>query len=385
MAPEIQTIVSERVDRAIEDQWCSAASAVVVHEGRTIARYGAGTLASHEGVADDPGVAGARVTHPEPADTNTWFDLASVTKVVSAVTLLKLVEHGDLALDDAVAAHLPSFADGERAQVTLRHLLSHTSGLPATWSGWFLPLDRARELGLDEPLGEWPASAGSRGDLLADLLSLPLQDSPGTAWTYSCVGYNTAMALAEAATGRAWADLVTSLVLQPMDLAEGIAFAPAGAVAATEYQPELGRGVVSGIVHDETSWSLGGRCANAGLFATVDALAQFTEAIRTDTLPCSHDLLVANALPTTLGRELAGSETPWGHSLGLRIGQDWLAAPRALGHAGFTGTGIMINPALDLSVVVLANRVHPRRSDRQVHRLRQEICAAATQALTDAD
>ena len=380
MVDDIQVTVRERIETAIGDQWCSAAAAVVRHQGRTLARHGEGLLATHQPNPQDPGTTGSRVEHPVAADTQTWFDLASVTKIISTVTLATLVEHQVLDLDAPIGRHLASFATGDRSRVTLRMLLTHTSGLPATWSGWFHPLDRARQAGTTEPLTSWPTEAAGRADLLADLLNSPLQSAPGTAWNYSCVGFNTAMALAETVTGTGWGELVTDLVLGPLGLTDGIAFTPAGPAAATEYQPEFGRGVVQGIVHDETSWSLGGVSANAGLFATVDALAGFTEALRTDALPCSNEPLLTNALPGILGREVADPDTsPWGHGLGLRIGQDGLGDPRAVGHAGFTGTGIMINPDLDLTVVVLANRVHPRRSEAQVHRLREEICAAATQ------
>lgn len=386
MVDDIQVTVRDRISRAIEDEWCSAAAAVVMHQGRTVARHGEGLLATYEATPNDSGVTGTLVEHPIAADALTWFDLASVTKIISAATLGTLIEHGDLDLDASIGQHLPAFAEGERSMITLRMLLTHTSGLPATWSGWFGALDRARDAGITEPLQHWPENAPGRAELLADLLTSPLQATPGTAWTYSCVGYNTAMALAETVTGMGWEDLVNDLVLGPMGHGESIAFTPAGPAAATEYQPEFGRGVVQGIVHDETSWSLGGVCANAGLFATVDGLAQFTEALRTDTLTCSNEPLLVNALPQVLGRAVADRDTaPWGHSLGLRIGQDWLGDSHALGHSGFTGTGIMINPELELSVVVLANRVHPRRSDQQVHRLREEICAAATASVRDAN
>lgn len=361
---DLQGVVIERVDRALADQWCSAAAVVVLHEGRTLARHGAGVLASTGPDPSGPSPTGVPLEATEPADVLTWFDLASVTKVFSAVTLLTLVERGALDLDASVAEHLPPFAEGERSRVTLRMLLSHTSGLPATWMGWFGRIGAPRE------------------DLLADLLATPLEAPPGTRWNYSCVGYNTAMALAETATGRRWAELLGSLVLEPMGLTEGVAFSPAGPVAATEYQPEFDRGVVQGVVHDEASWSLGGECANAGLFATADALAHFARAIRTGELPCDNAPLLANALPGILGRALADpAQMPWGHSLGLRIGQDWMGDSSALGHTGFTGTSVMIHPPLGLDVVVLANRVHPRRSEEQVHRLREEISRAAIEAV----
>lgn len=370
MAQDLQTTVSERVDRAIEDQWCTAAAATVLRDGQVLARYGAGTLAR----VDD---AGEPLAEPEAADATTWYDLASLTKVVTATTLLTLVEQGALALDDPVAEHLPAFAQGDKARVTLRHLLSHTSGLPAVWLGW---RDRLAALGAaDEVLREWPERVGTREQVLDEILALDLVTAPGEDWDYSCVGYVTAMALAERATGRGWADLVTELVLAPLGLTEGIAFTPGGPVAATEHEPEYGRGVVSGIVHDECAWSLGGVSGNAGLFGTLDATARFTQALLADELPCSTLPLLANALPDLLGRDLADPDDPpsWGHSLGLRIGQAWTGDPDSRSHTGFTGTSLMVVPERQLVVVTLSNKVHPRRSDEDVHRLRRQVAELA--------
>ena len=353
--PLLQEAVVERVAAAIRDQWCSAASVVVLHEGRVLARHGSGVLGR---IGDD----GRALAYPQPSDIHTWFDLASVTKVFSAVTLLTLVERGVLGLDAPIGVHLPSFAEGERSQVTLRMLLSHTSGLPAQWWGWRTPL-----------------GAAGREELLEDLLATPLVHAPGSAWEYSCVGYNTAMALAEGATGRPWAELVASFVLEPLGLGDHIAFVPGGSVAATEYQPELGRGVVQGVVHDESAWSLGGECANAGLFGAADGLARFGELVLLDQLPCSSLPLFENALPEGMTLDVAG------HSLGLRIGEEWMHSPQARGHTGFTGTSLMVDRSLGLVVVVLANRVHPRRSAEQMHRLRQEVSGLAVTAVRASD
>lgn len=378
MADDLQMSVIERVDRAIQDRWCSAAAAVVMQQGRTLARYGAGTLAW---VGDD----GEPLDSPEAADATTWFDLASVTKVFTAITAGVLVERGTLGLDEPIGTHLPTFATpledeaAGRGEVSLRHLLSHTSGLPAIWEGWLDHIGAAREAGPDQ-LREWPLD--NRDALLQDLLTLPLQYPAGQGWEYSCVGYNTVMALAEAATGEPWHELVQRLTLEPMGLAESISWTPPGPTAATEVEAPLGRGVVQGIVHDEAAWSLGG-AGNAGLFGTVDGVARLGELIRVDALPCSNQPLVTNVLPQILGRELANPDTdPWGHSLGLRIGQrNWMADGDSVGHTGFTGTSVQVNLERELTIAVLTNRVHPTRQAEDPHRLRREVAELALAGL----
>lgn len=359
-ARSLQARVIDLLDLAVADQWGSAASAVVSQGGRILARYGVGTLAR----VDEQG----EPLDAPPADGGTWFDLASVTKVFSAVTLLTLVEQGVLDLDAPISRHLPSFAEGDRGRVSLRHLLSHTAGLPPEWHGW-----RGEDGGL---------CTRDRAEALAEITTLPLEHAPGTVWQYSCVGYLVAMAAAEQATGRTWRELVQTLVLDPLALGDGIGFEPGGPVAATEGQPR--RGLISGVVHDETAWTLGGAVANAGLFGTADGLARFGEAILRDELPCPAASLTTNALPVTLGRDVADPDlAPWGHGLGLRLGQqDWMVDPAGVGHTGFTGTSLLIVPSLDLTVALLTNAVHPQRRDGDVHRVRRSVHQAALAAIS---
>src|SRR5699024_3540964 len=126
-------------------------------------------------------------------EPGTLFDLASVTKIVAALTLLTLVDDDGLGLDDSVGRYLPGFS-GETSDVTLRRLLTHTSGLPSTWSGW-----RAA-LGTRFSPDDFTAGA-ARAALLEDLLATAPAHPPGQVFDYSCVAFNTAMALAERATG----------------------------------------------------------------------------------------------------------------------------------------------------------------------------------------
>nr|WP_244962896.1 serine hydrolase domain-containing protein [Cryobacterium roopkundense] len=298
-----------------------------------------------------------------PAHSGTRYDLASVTKVVTAVTALTLVRDGLLALDVSVAEWLPAYRSDDKRAVTLRHLLSHTAGLPPTWGGWKRP------------------PPGGRPGLVADLLGTRLVSAPGTAFGYSCVGYNTVMALAEAVTGQSWADLVVGRVL---GAGSGLGFHPdVGDCAATEYQPELGRGMVRGIVHDESAWSLGGVAGNAGLFGTAEALLAFGERMRAG-LPgvLAAELeqeLWTDQLPRLLPPGVTGAG--YGQGLGLRIGQQpWMGRPEARGHNGFTGTSLLMDRERGLSIVLLTNRVHPSRSHSDVVGLR----AAVSNAVYDA-
>lgn len=326
------------------------------------------------------GAEGVLLPEPEhvPADAGTWYDLASVTKPFSAVALLALVRDGVLDVDEPVAARLPAFAsepdtavgaapDPRRQRVTLRHLLTHTAGLPPTWDGWQEPLpDRA---------------AG-----MASLLCVPLAADPGSSFAYSCVGYNTAMALAEHATGAAWPDLVQQLVLEPLQLGGEITFRPdPGRCAATECGTPDGRALVHGEVHDESAHALGGAAANAGLFGTASGVLRFAEALRggfPDLLPEPlAGALWEDQLDGLLGpaAEAARTGVGYGQSVGLRIGQQsWMGQEGrdARGHNGFTGTSFLTDRARRLSVVLLTNRVHPRRTGTDAAPLRKAVSDA---------
>lgn len=361
----------------------SAAGIAVVADGHPVVSIVVGELAAYDDTGE-PLTAQRR----EPAGPDTYFDLASLTKGFSAHTLLALVDGGRLALDRPLAEDLPAYATAAKAGITLRHLLTHTSGLPPTWDGW-RPGVRAAlaQRTTREPLRGSPL--GDRAGLVDDLLALPLDAAPATRVAYSCAGFNTAMALAERVTGRPWTELVTEQTLVPLGLDEAITFTPpVSRTAATELQPELGRGVIRGQVHDETAWVLGG-AANAGLFGTLDGVRDYFEIIRTGADAITRTLLWDNQLPALLGRERSedsGSDSAsgFGQSLGLRIGQrDVMGAHggEARGHTGFTGTSAQTDRRAGLTVVVLTNRVHPSRDGVGIDGLRAEVADAVYNTL----
>lgn len=306
------------------------------------------------------------------AAAETVYDLASITKIFTALTCLVLVQEGLLDLDAPVSRTLEAYrGDPDREALTLRHLLTHTSGLPPTWSGW-----RGR------PFPQAPPGVRSpqRRELLDDLLNTGLLHRPGRSFAYSCVGYNTAMAVAETAAGTPWPDLLTSRVLDPLGIPD-LTFAPdPDRCAATEFCPELGRGTVRGQVHDESAFVVGGAAGNAGLFGTASALLAFGERLRAgfpELLPeAAAQEMWTNQLPALMGPAAAGAAqeaSGYGQGLGLRIGQTgWMGLPaaQARGHNGFTGTSLLTDRGRRVTVVLLTNRVHPSRTSSDISRLR---------------
>ncbi|WP_022883002.1 serine hydrolase domain-containing protein [Gryllotalpicola ginsengisoli] len=380
--------IEERVRRLLEQRLAagafSGAAVAVAVDGRTAFAFELGHAASVDASGET-----IDTDAREPVTPDTLFDLASLTKVFSAHTLLRLVERGVLELERPLADTVAEYRDVAKAGVTLEHLLTHTSGLPATWHGWEPPLraalaalpDDAPAL-MDSPLVD--SSSWGREALHRELLRTPLEAAPGERFEYACTGYNTAMVVAERASGRPWHELVRAETLDPLGLAESdVRFdPPAERAAATELQPQLHRGLVRGRVHDETAWALGGRCANAGLFGTARAVLAFTEAIREGRGSIFGELMWRNRLAGITGRPV--TRGGYGASLGLRIGQLGMMgrhAAAARGHTGFTGTSLQTDREAGISIVLLTNRVHPTREGGAFEGTRAAVADAVYEGL----
>ena len=287
----------------------------------------------------------------EPAETPlgrpTWFDLASLTKVLLTVpAVLHLVEEGALDLSDPIARPLPDLSqvDGNETlrSITISDLLTHRAGLPA-WA----------------PIYTW---GGDSERLKAAVLQ--------TAWTigqpcYSDIGFILLGMAVERLRDKSLADL---------PLPDGLTADPeATDTAATERCPWRGR-VLRGEVHDENAFSLGGLAGHAGLFGTVDGVLSAAHALMAGQWLTPAGL-AALAAPRTATRALGwqrrheepvGAEPPWtGGSL---------CSPSTLGHTGFTGTGLWIDLDRGLAWTLLTNRVHPsRHAETGIQDLRRAV------------
>lgn len=271
-----------------------------------------------------------------PMTVDTPFDLASLTKLCTAVAAVQQIERGTLGIDALVGAYLPEFRGAAGAGVTVRQLLTHTSGLRPE-----LPLydcaDHAERLAL----------------LRAEAPSSP----PGT-YLYSDLNLLLLQHLLERLTGRPLDVLIHDGITRPLGMT-ATRFGPCPGAAATEDQrrpwAKADRGMLRGEVHDENAWALGGVAGHAGLFSTAWDLAVFCR-----TLLAGGSYGQARILGPDFVELLL---TPPG--LGFAVDQRWfmgdLAGRGAAGHTGFTGTSLVLDPATDTFLVLLANTVHPRR------------------------
>lgn len=300
-----------------------------------------------------------------PVTRDTIFDLASLTKLFTTVVALQLVDEGALALDGPIHPWLPSYATGLRRSVSLRHLLTHTSGLPALLNLW---TDHA-----------------SREARRAAVLAAPLEHAVGGSFVYSDLGFITVGWLAEEITGRSLAELVEDRICRPLGLAD-TGFLPAperlGRIAATEDETYAGRGMLRGAVHDENAWSLGGVAGHAGIFATATDLSRLGELLRCGGVLDGVRLLEASTVDAMLEDQLPAWVDPgFRQGLGVRIADPAsmgaLSGPRTAGHTGFTGTSLAIDRDGGRVVVLLTNRVHPSRTWSDVGIMRRRVAAIA--------
>lgn len=338
------------------------AEVLVGHRGRVIARArsGAGVLFAEDGSL-------LPQEQRDPITDEQLWEIASITKTVVAHAALVQVDRGALDLDAAVAQYLPEFGGGARSEITVRQLMNHTAGLSAVAEPWKVD--------------------GGREERTAYLLTLPLDREPGTAHVYSCLGYMSLGLALERITGRSLPELVTETVTAPLGMAS-TAYAPMDGrpVAATEYDVKTGRGLVRGEVHDEAAATIGGS-GNAGLFSDAEDLFRFGEEVRTG----------ARSLLSPQSRRLLWTGTLWpeevervgyNQSLGFRMGQEAFMGTtdqQVIGHTGFVGTSLVIDPRHDLVVILLTNRVHPHRETFASMPLRRAVMNRALSWVSGAD
>jgi CubicO group peptidase (beta-lactamase class C family) len=301
---------------------------------------------------------------PIPAAPNTLYDLASITKLFTTTCVMRLVEQGRLALDEPTARWMPEFAAGGKEQVTLRHLLTHTSGLPDYLEVWKL------EQTVDARIQR--------------VLTTPLLNPPGRVFRYSDLGLMSIGQLVERVTGSSLDVAVWDLVLQPLGLNDTM-YRPVAElkplIAPTEDEEAAGRGMVWGEVHDENAWSLGGVAGHAGLFSTAADLGRLAQLYLNGGELEGTRLLQSRTVAEMTRNQIEGLD--WrglGWELNAAYYMGHLASARTYGHTGFTGTSLVIDPRRDLIVVLLTNRVHPTRDGPSINAARQAVANAALAA-----
>ena len=351
----LNTDVQRVLDKGRADGAYPGAFAVVGTHAGVLAEYGAGTL--------------DWAPSPVP-DQHTLWDLASLSKVIGLTTaIMQLVEQGRVDLDAPLQRYLPAWTGPNKEKVTVRQLITHTSGLPA-----FKAYDEITH----DP------------DSLAKLMfATPLETLPGTKMVYSDIGAYMLGRLVEQLTDQSLDLYLHDHVFEPLGMHETMYRPPISLfprIAPTELDTVQRHRLVRGMVHDERAYYLGGVSAHAGLFSTGHDLARFAEMyLNGGTLdgvrliqPATIARFTAYADSAFSNRAL-GWQKPEYPGIRYTTAAPWAGhtmSSRSFGHTGFTGTSIGIDPTRDLFVILLTNRVDPTRNNNKISEVRRQLTDA---------
>ena len=297
---------------------------------------------------------------------STIWDLASLTKVVGTTSaMMQLVESGKVELDAPVQRYLPEWKGVNKDKVTIRHLLTHQSGLPAFKEYFRLNV--------------------SPDSTLALFMSTPLDTLPGVRMVYSDIGAILLGKVVERVSGESLDRYLDRHVFGPLGMRD-THYKPAKGeryrMAPTEIDPWRGR-KLHGEVHDENAYALGQVSGHAGLFSTARDLEKLAEAYlnggaynRTRLAKSETIKLFTTVNDSTFSSRALGWDTPSGNS----SAGHYIERP-AFGHTGFTGTSIWIAPQHDLYVILLTARVNPTRQHNKIGPVRVAVADAVMRAL----
>jgi Beta-lactamase class C and other penicillin binding proteins len=322
--------------------------------------------------------------HSRAASLETIYDLASLTKpLVTGMLMARRVERGEIGLDESIGKFLPEFKKDEKQAITIRHLLTHTSGL-AAWKPLYL------------------LAGGEKSRVLDVIAETPLTNAPGTHVVYSDLGFITLGLLLERLEGAKLAELAKQEIFEPLKFSHTF-FNPEAAlqteIAACEtgnfYEREMCRAekaaadykswrehLIWGEVHDGNAHFLGGAAGHAGLFSTAretfHLALQFLEKHTELLSPQTCRLFRTNM---TEGLEEARSFA-WQLAATKDSTAGKLLGPDSFGHLGFTGTSCWIDPLRERVFILLTNRTHNRALPfANLNSVRREFHTLAATAL----
>lgn len=315
---------------------------------------------------------------PRPVTTETIYDLASLTKVIGLTTAaMMLVDEGKLDLEAPVQRYVPAFQGSNKERVTIKHLLTHSSGMPA-WRPLY-------------------AEAKTREEALALVDTTVLLRQPGDTFIYSDLGAIVLTQAVEAITGQRLNDFLYGHLFGPEGMQSTRFLPPASwrdRIAPTENDTTFRHRLLLGEVHDENAGRLGGVSGHAGLFSNAPDLAKFATWLlwfRTEDpiqsrscgtpAPCLGRATVRSFtqrqnIPPGSSRALGWDTPSENSSAGTKMG------PNAFGHTGFTGTSIWFDPDRNLFIILLTNRVNPTRANTKILQVRRRVADLVNDALT---
>ncbi len=362
------------IEGAIADKAFPGATLAVGYRGR-VALHAFGKLSY-----------GAKASQ---VNVRTMYDVASLTKVIVTTTLVEKLVEGDfkspLNLDAPIERYLPEWIAGGlpekelknlyrenpqelewRHRVTVRHLMTHTSGLPAFKEYW--------------------RTSTGKPDTLRMIFAEPLEYEPGTKMIYSDLGIILMAEIIQRLTGRTLDDLANEYIFSPLAMSDSMYKPPKRvwpSIAPTEFDANFRKRLIQGEVHDENAFAIGGVSGHAGVFSTAPDLAAFCQMLLNGGVYAHQRILRrATIAQFTAPQQLAGGARTLGWVVpteGSSSGHFF--SSHSFGHTGFTGTTIWIDPDRQVFVVLLTNRVNPTRENHKITEVRPAVHDAVMQAL----
>jgi CubicO group peptidase (beta-lactamase class C family) len=359
----------ERAFNEAVEQGVIPGATVVVRRGADVAFEGAFGLRSIEPTES-------------PAKIDTVYDLSSLTKALATtVGVMILARDGKFRLDDRATRFFPSFGVHGKTAITFRHLLAHCSGLPA-WRPFYQRITEIEKGGRVNLM----ASYGAKEFTYEEIHREKLEAVPGKKVVYSDLGFIILGETIEKVTSVALNRFCREKIFRPLglratdyidiSLVRSRRLEPvADMFAPTEICP-LRKRLLVGEVDDENAFAMGGVAGHAGLFAPVREV----DRIASELIACyagRSDFVPQKIIREFWTRDTAVPGSTWAlgwdtpspehSSSGHRF------SPAAVGHLGFTGTSIWIEPDSEISVSMLTNRVHPRRENQKIREFRPKI------------
>jgi len=342
------SVVDSVVENAIQNHEVPGAVLLVGHDGQIVYRkaYGMRSLEpAHSAMTAD-----------------TIFDIASLTKVVATTpAVMQLVEKGRVRLNDPVVKYLPEFGQNDKADITVRDLLTHYSGLPPgvdlahPWSG--------RDVGYSMAFSITPLAP------------------PESRFVYSDVDFVVLGALIERVTGTSLDAYCAQNIFVPLTMTHTRFLPPSEwlpQVAPTEYDER--RQMLRGVVHDPTVRRMGGVAGEAGVFSTVDDLAKFAQAMLDGSTVLSRLAIEKMTTPQQPANASTLRGLGWDIDSPMSHNRGELLPVGSFGHTGFTGTSLWIDPTTNTYIILLTNAVHPRGQGSAIS-LRSKVATVIAAAL----
>jgi len=305
----------------------------------------------------------------------TKYDLASLTKVVVTTTLVEKLAEGDfgqpLNLDTSIERYLPEWLSSGnqlewRHKVTIRNLMTHTSGLP--------------------PFKEYWRTSTGKADTLGRIFAEPLEYEPGAKVVYSDLGIILMAEIIQRLTGKPLDALARENIFEPLGMTDTMYNPPKllwPGIAPTEVDNQLRHRLVQGEVHDENAYTIGGVSGHAGVFSTSPDLSHFCQMLLNGGVYAHKRVLRRATIAEFTAPQALAKNT---RTLGWVVPTEGSSSGHyfsvhSYGHTGFTGTTIWMDPDRQLFVVLLTNRVHPTRENMKIAQVRPAVHDAVVKAL----